>query len=266
MEKYKPELNFVTQFNLSRNGMILEIKEEFNILRLAFSQISELGDDYIEMLDRIMVMPLRKLLFENQHQSILLEVCPSFKMPKLDGFILNGDDKLTMVLPPYQNGNKKEWLEIEDWGKQLVAYFNKNEKDIPDVIWEDTYISIKNKLNKIDKNCMDSFYEFSVIDFKGEMANVYVRRQPRLESDDSTIFELMYKSGYYSLSIYDFIKHLSDKRGAHIDFGIAPLVKMMNDSNRNVTPIQCFALQLIYAAKKQIPELADYWPEFTELP
>ena len=67
MDNYRPELNFITQFNLSRNGMILELKEEFNILRLAFSQISMLGDEYREMLDRIMVMPLRKLLFENQH-------------------------------------------------------------------------------------------------------------------------------------------------------------------------------------------------------
>lgn len=79
------------------------------------------------------------------------------------------------------------------------------------------------------------------------------------------IFELMNKAGYYSLTIYDFIKHLSDKRGAHIDFGLAPLVKMMNDSN-SITPIQCFALQLIFAAKEQIPELANYWPELTELP
>lgn len=114
MDNYKPELNFVTQFNLSRNGMILEIKEEFNILRLAFSQISELGNEYVEMLDRIMVMPLRKLLFENQHPSILLEVCPDFKMPKLNGFCLAADDKLNMILPPYQSGEIDEWLPVED--------------------------------------------------------------------------------------------------------------------------------------------------------
>ncbi len=64
MDNYKPELNFVTQFNLSRNGMILEIKDEFNVLHLAFSQMAELGDEYMEMLDRIMVMPLRKLLLK----------------------------------------------------------------------------------------------------------------------------------------------------------------------------------------------------------
>lgn len=76
------------------------------------------------------------------------------------------------------------------------------------------------------------------------------------------IFELMKKAGYYDLTIFDFIKHLSDKRGAHIDPGIAPLIKNINgDKNRKITPIVSFAIQLIYAAKKQIPEMQDYWSE-----
>ncbi len=265
MDNYRPELNFITQFNLSRNGMILELKEEFNILRLAFSQISMLGDEYREMLDRIMVMPLRKLLFENQHASILLEVCPDFKMPKLNGFSFTGEDKLNIIMPPYQSGEIKEWLSVEEWGKQYIAHFDKNETDIPNIIPEDTFIEIINHLKKDDKSIFKSFFEFSVEKFKGKDINVYIRKSTSLESDNVVIFELMNKAGYYSLTIYDFIKHLSDKRGAHIDFGLAPLVKMMNDSN-SITPIQCFALQLIFAAKEQIPELANYWPELTELP
>ena len=265
MDNYKPELNFVTQFNLSRNGMILEIKEEFNILRLALSQISELGNEYVEMLDRIMVMPLRKLLFENQHPSILLEVCPDFKMPKLNGFCLAANDKLNMILPPYQSGEIDEWLPVEDWGKQYIAYFDKDEKDIPSIIPEDTFIAIRNQLKKDDKSTFSSFFDFSEIKFKGEDNRVYMRKATCSESDNVIIFELMSKAGDYSLTVYDFIKHLSDKRGAHIDFGLAPLVKMMNDSN-NVTPVQCFALQLIFAAKLQIPELKDYWPELVLLP
>ena len=75
----------------------------------------------------------------------------------------------------------------------------------------------------------------------------------------------MDKAGYYKLTVYDFIKHLSDKRGAHIDPGIALLVKLINGNKENdITPIQCFAVQLIYAAKKQIPELGDYWPQMPE--
>lgn len=33
-ETYKTELNFVDEFNLSRNGMIKEIEQEFNIIIL----------------------------------------------------------------------------------------------------------------------------------------------------------------------------------------------------------------------------------------
>ena len=108
-------------------------------------------------------------------------------------------------------------------------------------------------------------FDFSEIKFKSEDNRVYMRKATCSESDNVIIFELMSKAGYYSLTVYDFIKHLSDKRGAHMDFGLAPLVKMMNDSN-NVTPVQCFALQLIFAAKLQIPELKDYWPELVLLP
>lgn len=49
--RYKPELNFITEFKLSRNGMLLELKKEFNIIRQAFTQMEELGTDYKEMLD-----------------------------------------------------------------------------------------------------------------------------------------------------------------------------------------------------------------------
>ena len=76
---YKPELNFITEFKLSRNGMLLELKKEFNIIRLALTQMKELGADYKEMLDCIAVMPLRKILFENQHTSLIFELCPDFK-------------------------------------------------------------------------------------------------------------------------------------------------------------------------------------------
>lgn len=72
----------------------------------------------------------------------------------------------------------------------------------------------------------------------------------------------MKQVGYYDLTVYDFIKHLSDKRGAHIDPGLSPLIKVVSESKNTIfTPVVCFGLQLIYAAKKQIPELKDYWAE-----
>ena len=59
---YKAELNFVEEFNLNRHGMIKEIETEFNIIRLCIQEMGELDAEYHPMLDRILVMPLRKLL------------------------------------------------------------------------------------------------------------------------------------------------------------------------------------------------------------
>ena len=67
-------------------------------------------------------------------------------------------------------------------------------------------------------------------------------------------YALMEKAGYNQLTIYDFIKHLADKKSAHIDQAVSIL---QGDFNL----LECIGLQLIIAAKKQIPELNDYWPQ-----
>ena len=80
------------------------------------------------------------------------------------------------------------------------------------------------------------------------------------------INEILDEIGYNRLSIYDFIKHMSDKRGAHIDVGHSLVVGLVNSKDAiGLTPIHYFAIQMIYAAKKQIPELAGYWAEMPEL-
>jgi hypothetical protein len=63
--------------------MIEEIEQEFNVIRLCLSELQELDKQYQVVLDRIIVMPLRKLLCEKS--SVLLKVCPGFKMPPLKG-------------------------------------------------------------------------------------------------------------------------------------------------------------------------------------
>jgi len=69
MVNYQSELNFVLQFNLSRNGMIQEIKKEFDIIRMILGNRVNLNNDE-DMIDRIVVMTLRKLLLENAHDSV----------------------------------------------------------------------------------------------------------------------------------------------------------------------------------------------------
>ena len=62
-------------------------------------------------------------------------------------------------------------------------------------------------------------------------------------------------------TMYNFLKHLSDKRGAHIDIGHSPVVEMANAPITDViTPVLCIAIQTIWAVKHQVPELANYWP------
>ena len=76
----------------------------------------------------------------------------------------------------------------------------------------------------------------------------------------------MEKTGYNSLNLYDFIKHLSDKRGAHIDVGSSILISIFNKPGKDgYTLVECLALQMILAAEKQVPELYDYWPESLEI-
>ena len=60
----EPELSFVMEFNLNRKGMIKEIETEFDIIRMCLTQLDELDNKYLMMIDRILVMPLRKLLCE----------------------------------------------------------------------------------------------------------------------------------------------------------------------------------------------------------
>ena len=157
----------------------------------------------------------------------------------------------------------ENWISLNEWKNQKIAYFDKDVSDIPDFIQDTTFQLILNKLkNKQEKAELQQLFGSRGIEYKGEQIIGYGRVKPEDTASNHRIFELMKKAGYYDLTIYDFIKHLSDKRGAHIDMGIAPLIKIVNgDKSQLFTPIVCFGLQLIYAAKMQIPELKDYWPE-----
>ena len=214
-ETYKTELNFVDEFNLSRNGMIKEIEQEFNIIRLCLFESQELEEQYQSVLDRIIVMPLRKLLCEKA--SVLLNVCPTFKMPLLDGIEVRYDDGQHIVHTPLRIGSIQTWIPVEEWLKQNVSWFDRDVKSIAQMLPKYSYEYILNKLT-------------------GKLKEL--------------------KSEFISL------KHISDKRGAHIDVGHSLVVELVNYAdNDKMTLIYYMGIQMIYAAKKQIPELEDYWKE-----
>lgn len=265
---YKAELNFVEEFNLNRHGMIKEIETEFNIIRLCIQEMGELDAEYHPMLDRILVMPLRKLLCENG--SVLLNVCPDFKMPPLEGLTTVIEDRQVLIRPPYKIKEVSKWIPVRDWMEQSISWFDRDVNKMAEIIPQYTYESILNKMNgkkfKSLKLQFEGLYGKKQVKFKGEVLEVYCKLNSTDANANQKISDILDEIGYNRLSVYDFIKHMSDKRGAHIDVGHSLVVGLVNSKDViGFTPIHYFAIQMIYAAKVQIPELAGYWVEMPEL-
>ena len=267
-EIYKTELNFVEEFNLSRAGMLKEIETEFNIIRLCISQLNELDEQYIDITNRIIVMPLRKLLCEKN--SVLLKVCPDFKMPKLKGFEGKISDDQYVIRPPFITEQQSEWIGIDSWLEQQISWFDRSATDMTDTIPKYSFEYILKRLNDKNfrsyKNDFESLFYSRKGLYKGEVCDVYSRVAPDDVEKNTYIFDVLNKIGYNTLSVYTFLKHLSDKRGAHLDVGHSALIQIINTADDlKLTPVHYFAIQMIYAAKKQIPELSNYWKEMPDL-
>lgn len=58
--------------------------------------------------------------------------------------------------------------------------------------------------------------------------DVYCKRYPEDEIKNQRIYDILEQIGYNKLSIYDYLKHISDKRGAHIDVGHSLVVELVN--------------------------------------
>lgn len=259
-----PELSFLTEFDLGRMGMIKEIKTEFDIIRLCMIQLKELGKEYLPMIDRILVMPLRKLLCEKS--SVLLRIAPNLKLSPLMGREIELDNKMKMISPNLTIAPQDKWIPVDQWLEQRIAWFDKNASDLPDMIPDFTYENIIDRFKKPDKVIFGSMFEMQEVMYQGSLTKIYTRIDASDETKNATIFSLLKSIGYYDLSLYNFLKHLSDKRGAHIDVGHSPVVTLVNSPKAEViTPVLCMAIQMIWVAKHQIPELVDYWPEM-EIP
>lgn len=131
--EYNVELNFIDEFKLSREGMIKEIVTEFDIIRLCLQEKNELDSHYVPMLDRILIMPLRKLLCEKE--SVLLHVCAEFKMPCLKGFSLITENQ-TIIRPPFKTESIEQWISVEQWLNQSISWFDRDVNNIAKFIHE----------------------------------------------------------------------------------------------------------------------------------
>jgi hypothetical protein len=243
--------------------MIEEIEQEFNVIRLCLSELQELDQQYQAVLDRIIVMPLRKLLCEKS--SVLLKICPEFKMPPLKGFVIELEDGQYIIHTPLCTEKIETWIPVQDWLKQYIAWFDRDARYIAQMLPKFSYECILNKLSgkfKGLKNEFTSFFICEKVEYKGDIMDVYVKKDPEDAQKNQRIYEILEQIGYNKLSVYDYLKHISDKRGAHIDVGHSLVIQLVNYADKQgMTPIYYMGIQMIYAAKKQIPELQGYWKE-----
>lgn len=255
------ELSFLTEFELSRKGMLKEIKTEFDIIRLCITQLNKIDKKFFPAIDRILVMPLRKLLCDKE--PVLLKIEPNFKLPPFICKTIDTTDKLKFNFPFFKVVNQNEWIPINEWLEQKIAWFDKTVSDLPDSIPKATYKKILNFLKGNDKKEFESLFKLNDNTVDESSEKVYTRIEPDDEAKNKIIFSFLKEVGYYDLTVYTFIKHLSDKRGAHIDTGFAPLINILNRPvEHNYSIASVMAIFVICSAKTQIPELAEYWTEF----
>ena len=260
MKSIEPELNFTDDFTLSRNGIAKEIEADFDTIRLCLDLRGRYPDKR-EVFNRIIAMPLRKLLCERTGDSALERLCPGFKMFPLDGHDSNLQNNLHVIRPPLGFQKESTWLPLEAWKKQIVAYFSRTENDFSGWLTSYAYNGIRNNLKGRDKTDFESYMQSEVALVGDEPSNGYGLKDNTPEGRART-YALMEKAGYNQLTIYDFIKHLADKKSAHIDQAVSILVSIVNKPGQgDFNLLECIGLQLIIAAKKQIPELNDYWPQ-----
>lgn len=260
MKSIEPELNFTDEFTLSRNGIAKEIEADFDTIRLCLDLRGRYPDKR-EVFNRIIAMPLRKLLCERTGDSALERLCPGFKMFPLDGHDSNLQNNLHVIRPPLGFQKESTWLPLEAWKKQIVAYFSRTENDFSGWLTSYAYNGIRNNLKGRDKTDFESYMQSEVALVGDEPSNGYGLKDNTPEGRART-YALMEKAGYNQLTIYDFIKHLADKKSAHIDQAVSILVSIVDKPGQgDFNLLECIGLRLIIAAKKQIPELNDYWPQ-----
>lgn len=256
-------IDFITPFELSREGKVKEIEQELDIIRICINFIFEkkYSDDLI---NKIIVMPLRKLLCESS--SILFNLCPTFKMPPLPTEFINLGDNLYCRKRSFEVESFDKWVCINDWLKMIIAYYDYDENNVPLFFMKETYDAILNKIKK-ESNIIKDFFEEKLVIYKGEETLVICKKENiDIKHYSTTMLQKLKEIGYNYLDVVSLIKHLSDKRGAHLDNKISLLINVINGTNQKIpNNITIFAFFMIIAIKKQIPELENYWAEMPEI-
>lgn len=249
------EVNFLTEDNqLCGDNIYKNIKAEFDIIILWQSMAKLFGYEARTVLDNYIALSLRKLLCDKG--SLLLEVCPDFKMPPLLGneFRCSGEDgemRLVEINTNVTTAPQSEWITLDKWLNQKIAWVEKDVTSIPDA-YSNRFYSLLVK--KMSTNSFTNLFQCRII----ENDKIWCLKNP--QSDKQKLYDMLKEKGYYDLTIRTFIKHIADKKGAHLDGGNSVWIKMSNQSSDSFTSaISAFATQMIYAATKQVEGLRDYF-------
>ena len=258
-EVFYGEINFLTEERMSRTEMITELRHEFDFICFCQALMNPYGIEAKKMLDKFIALSLRKLLIDGG--SILLKVCPDFKMPPLTGHVFdcpgeNQEIRMQAIMTEIHVKKQEEWIPVDEWLNQIIAKIDKTAADIPILISDIFFQKIMRATgNRTDiQNC----YQAEEIEDGGKINTIWRLKKP--EENQAEVFAILKEAGYYDLSVRRMIKHISDKQAAHVDQGKSVWIGMENASkDHRQSAISAFATQMIYASTKQIKELTDYW-------
>lgn len=250
------EVNFLTDDDHLVGKKLYEyIKSEFDLIRSWQAMGKLLGFEARSILDNFIALSLRKLLCDKEN-SLLLRVCPTFKMPPLSGNkeSYSGEDddlKLIEIYPHIGIKPEAEWIPLNEWLNEKIAWIEKDADSIPDAYSDSFYLSLRDKI--ADKK----FTEFFECKNDGSEKAWYIINP---ESNKRKLYDMLKNKGYYDLTVSRFIRHIADKSCAHADEKKSVWISVVNTSSEiDISAISVFATQMIYAATKQIDGLKDYF-------
>lgn len=251
------EVNFLTTEEMVRNDKIRSIEAEFDFVQMCQSMIKPFGIDARKSLDRFLALSLRKLLCDET--SLLKSVYPDFKMPPLVGelFTCPGEQnemRLCLLKPDILMKPQKDWIRLDDWLEERIAWIDKQSDDVPDAIEDRFFQKI---IKRIGTDSFKEYFTSNVIEIDGKEAVIWRLKSPCVNREK--VFNILKEKGYYDLTIRRMIKFIADKSAAHLDASNSTWIHAANSSkNWEESAVSVFATHMIYAATKQIREFENY--------
>ena len=97
------------------------------------------------------------------------------KLSPLTGTEIELDNKMKMIRPNLNVAPQEEWIPVEQWLEQNIAWFEKSALDLPDMIPDFVYESILKKFKKADKAVFESMFETQEVMYQGNISKIHTR-------------------------------------------------------------------------------------------